>query len=79
MLMKLLMIDQCITQGGSERGGGQVRQRRLFKEIPRVESCVGVERKGGETEKVPEDRRSVVGSWMAWLTHTHTHSRVGRV
>lgn len=46
MLMKLLMIDPCITQGGSEGGGGHVRQRRLFLKIPRVDSCVGVKRKG---------------------------------
>lgn len=50
MLMKLLMIDQCITQGGSEGGGGQVRQHRFKKKKHHEQRAVWELRERG-TEK----------------------------
>lgn len=75
--MKLLMIDQCITQGGRERGGGQVGSIVLKKNTHTTtrELCGSLEKRG--TEKCRKTV-SVVGERVldSWLTHTQTHAFV---
>lgn len=63
MLMKLLMIDHCITQRGSQGGGGQVwlhcleKNKEINKGKQREQRAAWELRERG-TVKVPEDTRS---------------------
>lgn len=85
MLMKLLMIDQCITQGGSESGGGQGGSVGFFhffvfffvKAQHEYRAVWEFREKG--TEKCRKTVAALLlgnGSWIAGWLHTPTHTNI---